>query len=93
MCDKSQSPPTGMQLEHAIRRNFGGLDEQDFNSLNIFAEKLPVLEKEPDVRNYAGLSSEVSNLKNILFILTVNAHHCKIIATCSAKFLTTYIHM
>ena len=63
MCDKSPSSPTGMQLEHAIRRNFGGLEEINFNSLDIFAEKLPMLKKEPNFDDYAGLSGEVSKLK------------------------------
>ena len=62
MCDKSQSPPTGRQLEHAIQRNFGGLDEQNFNSLNIFADVLPMLKKEPDICSDAGFSKEVSKL-------------------------------
>ena len=62
MCHESRSELTGRQLEHAIRRNFGGLDEQDFNSLEIFADQLRMIKKEPDVKSYAGLSEEVSKL-------------------------------
>ena len=61
MCEKSQSPPTGRQLEHAIRRNFGGLDDQNFNSLNIFAAVLPI-KKASDTCSDAGVSKEVSRL-------------------------------
>lgn len=46
MCDKSGSPPTWPQLEHAIRRNFGGLDEATLNPLDEFKRNLPCI-KEP----------------------------------------------
>ena len=62
MCDKSQSPPTGRQLEHAIRRNFGGLDEQNFNSLDIFSRELPLVKKGPEIHSHTRLSEEVSKL-------------------------------
>ena len=41
MCEKSECPPTGPQLEHAIKRNFGGLDS--FNSYEIFMNYLSKL--------------------------------------------------
>ena len=41
MCHKSKQPPTGLQLEHAIRRNFGGLEQADLNPLEIFKKHLP----------------------------------------------------
>lgn len=46
MCDKSGCPPTWPQLEHAIRRNFGGLDEATLNPLDEFKRNLPC-NKEP----------------------------------------------
>ena len=46
MCDKSGCPPTWPQLEHAIRRNFGGLDEAILNPLDEFKRNLPCI-KEP----------------------------------------------
>ena len=36
MCEKSNRPPTGPQLEHAIKRNFGGLESQTLNPFEEF---------------------------------------------------------
>ena len=47
MCDKSNRPPTGPQLQHAIKRNFGGLE--DFDTYEIFKTYLPNIEKEPEL--------------------------------------------
>ena len=47
MCDKSSRPPTGPQLQHAIKRNFGGLE--DFNTYKIFKTYLPNIEEEPEL--------------------------------------------
>ena len=41
MCDKSGSPPTWPQFEHAIRRNFGGLDGTELDPLEEFRKNLP----------------------------------------------------
>ena len=50
MCEKSICPPTGPQLEHAIKRNFGGLDS--FNTYEIFMNYLGNLGSNlPDLRN------------------------------------------
>ena len=46
MCDKSNLPPTGPQLQHAIKRNFGGLE--DFDTYEIFLTYLPNIEKHPE---------------------------------------------
>ena len=46
MCDKSYRPPTGPQLQHAIKRNFGGLE--DFDTYEIFFTYLPNIEKQPE---------------------------------------------
>ena len=40
MCEKTDSPPTGPQLLHAIKRNFGGLEESGLEAENIFKNKL-----------------------------------------------------
>ena len=47
MCEKSNRPPTGPQLQHAIKRNFGGLE--DFNTYEIFKNKLPNIEQQPEL--------------------------------------------
>ena len=54
MCQKSQNPPTGPQLKHAIKRNFGGLD--DFDTYDIFKRYLKNIEDQPDLTD---LSKEV----------------------------------
>ena len=54
MCQKSQKPPTGLQLQHAIKRNFGGLD--DFDTYDIFKTYLKNIEDQPDL---TSLSKEV----------------------------------
>ena len=41
MCECSQSEPTGDQLEHAIKRNFGG--QEEVQAYEIFKSKFPQL--------------------------------------------------
>ena len=59
LCEKSKipGPPTWSQLEHAIRRNFGGLDDQDFDALEEFRKRIPNRE-DPDLTH---IPPEVSN--------------------------------
>ena len=39
MCDKSEGHPlSGKQLEHAIKRNFGGLESDTLNPVEVFKE-------------------------------------------------------
>ena len=54
MCEKSKLPPTGPQLQHAIKRNFGGLE--DFDTFDIFKRFLKNIEDQPDL---TGLSKKV----------------------------------
>ena len=45
-------PPTGPQLVHAIRRNFGGLEESGVDPEKIFFDKLPRnIDEAPDLTN------------------------------------------
>ena len=44
MCEKTQSDPTNKQLEHAIKRNFGG--HEKVNAFEIFKLNIPQLETE-----------------------------------------------
>ena len=51
MCEKSNAPPTGPQLEHAIRRNFGGMEaDYIFDPLQEFWDRIgPMIM--PDLAN------------------------------------------
>ena len=52
MCEKTNMPPTGPQLVHAIKRNFGGLREENLDPEKIFWELLPRdIEEPPDLTN------------------------------------------
>lgn len=41
MCNQSGNPPTWPQFEHAIRRNFGGLDGKELDPIEEFRKNLP----------------------------------------------------
>ena len=49
MCDKSGRRPTSRQLEHAIRRNFGGLESDDWSPFQEFEDLIPMDQEIPDV--------------------------------------------
>ena len=52
MCEKTNMPLTGPQLVHAIRRNFGGLEESGVDPERIFFDKLQKdIEKAPNLAN------------------------------------------
>ena len=57
MCDKSDNPPTWPQLEHAIKRNFGGLESTELDPVKIFMDKLPCRREPPDL---SGVPEEVN---------------------------------
>ena len=42
MCEKSGHSPTWPQLEHAIRRNFGGIELDELDTLEEFKSRIPV---------------------------------------------------
>ena len=48
MCEKSGMPPTWPQLQHAIQRNFSGLEADDFDPLKEFENRIHNRE-EPDL--------------------------------------------
>ena len=62
MCEKSCNPPTWPQLEHAIKRNFGGLESEELDPVKIFTDKLPCHREPPDL---SGFKEEVSFGKTI----------------------------
>ena len=53
MCEKSKLPPTGPQLQHAIKRNFGGFE--DFDTYEIFKQHISNLDDEPDMTNVSEM--------------------------------------
>ena len=57
MCERSQSDPTGDQLEHAIKRNFGG--HEKMQTLEIFKSKISQLMTRSLQREDINVSEEV----------------------------------
>lgn len=49
MCKKSESPPTWPQLEHAIKRNFGGLELEELDPYEVFEELIPMKREPPNL--------------------------------------------
>ena len=52
MCEQSGIDPTAPQLEHAIRRNFGGWEDEDLNPLKVFRARVHATEP-PDLSAFA----------------------------------------
>lgn len=48
MCEKSGRPPTWPQMEHAIKRNFGGLESKDLNPFREFEKKIAMSRELPE---------------------------------------------
>ncbi len=40
MCQESKEIPTWPQLEHAIKRNFGGMEDENLNPINLFKSEI-----------------------------------------------------
>ena len=51
MCEQSDTPLTAPQLEHAIRRNFGGWEDEDLDPLKVFRARVRATEP-PDLSPY-----------------------------------------
>ncbi len=49
MCEKSGLPPTWPQLEHAIKRNFGGLESEELNPFEEFKKEIKMTYGPPDL--------------------------------------------
>ena len=63
MCQKSQEPPTWPQFEHAIKRNFGGLETDICNPLKEFeAVIIPFCRK----FDLANIPVEVSDIIHVM---------------------------
>ncbi len=48
MCETSKRPPTWPQLEHAIKRNFGGLESKELNPFEIFDKEITMSKELPE---------------------------------------------
>ena len=48
MCEESRHPPTWPQLEHAIKRNFGGLESEKLDPFEEFQKLIPMNEELPE---------------------------------------------
>ena len=49
MIKKTNQPLTMKQLEHAVKRNFGGLDNDEVDALEIFKKKIHIAQVKPDI--------------------------------------------
>ena len=56
MCQKSNRLPTWPQLEHAIKRNFGGLETKQLIPFEVFSAKIHMDRSEQDL---SDVSEEV----------------------------------
>ena len=49
MIKKTNQPLTMRQLEHAVKRNFGGLDNDEVDALKIFKQKIHIARVTTDI--------------------------------------------
>lgn len=87
MCEKSGYPPTWPQLEHAIRRNFGGLESKELNPIKIFKDKLPGRRDPPDL---SSIPEEVSSYYCIVEAFSYST--CKLCAMLRFHFFNLQLH-
>ena len=55
MCAKTKLPPTGPQLEHAIKRNFGGLEDENLKPDEIFMNHIQNIRDTPNLAGKEGV--------------------------------------
>lgn len=65
MCEQSGLPPTWPQLEHAIKRNFGGLESDNLNPFEEFKKEIKLNYGPPDL---SGVKEEVCIIVVLLFM-------------------------
>lgn len=74
MCEQSGMPLTAPQLEHAIRRNFGGWEDDDLNPLEEFRKEIP-LTAPPDLRSIShDVIAIIALSKGFLLIDGIDTH-------------------
>ena len=49
MINKTNQPLTMKQLEHAVMRNFGGLDNDEVDAVDIFKKNIHITDVPPDI--------------------------------------------
>lgn len=49
MCEESRRPPTSPQLEHAIKRNFGGWESDQWSPFKEFTKLIPMDQELPNI--------------------------------------------
>lgn len=68
MCDKSRQPPSWPQLQHAIRRNFGGLESKQIKPFEVFCNEI----------DYIDIDQDFSELDEEVLPLTIDTYHMPI---------------
>lgn len=48
MCEKTGMPPSRQQLNHAIKRNFGGLEDEHVDPVREFTSRITV----PEIKDF-----------------------------------------
>ena len=77
MCQKSKDKPTWPQLEHAIKRNFGGLETEKLNPFNEFKISLDELEKKSPAKRKDDLTDVYAEVR--IEVLCTYVRICKIV--------------
>lgn len=65
MCKLSGRHPTWKQLEHAIKRNFGGFESEEFSTFEIFEEHL--------IKNHLKVTQEPQDFSNEVGFCSLNS--------------------
>ena len=68
MCEKSKREPTWQQLEHAIRRNFGGLESTEWSPFEVFEKLLLMSHELPDL---SGIPKEVATVVTLFLAIII----------------------
>jgi len=58
------------QLEHSIKRNFGGFDPDKFNPMKIFTAKCPAIDTLKENREHDPPTDPIGLIKSSLFGIT-----------------------
>lgn len=91
MCEKSNYPPTWPQLEHAIKRNFGGLESEKWSPFEVFKNEIGLdLPEVPDEVCISGIlivqcwcymhgrsMMNVNKYRHYMVLLLIDAFHCQ----------------
>ncbi len=68
MCQRCKGHPlSSLQLEHAICRNFGGLESEEIKPLQVFHEEIGHIDNSLDLIDDQNLDDEVINNSDVFF--------------------------